>query len=170
MKAICMEMHYFLSSYNILEMGLKHYACISNIFVAAINSIAEIRQKKKNLGYDWYIYGTIFMEFGIIGAKIIESLVTDTRFMSYIPSVFATAIMIHVINDLKPREQEKVNECYELLLEHNPSKKRMMNWLDQDSPSGVSTLMTAQMVPGMSLLLQYHPHEQQMRLPSKNHM
>nr|VDC74823.1 unnamed protein product [Brassica rapa] len=74
--------------------------------------------------------------------------------MSYIPSVFATAIMIHVIKDLKPREQveyqshqlmtllkvnQKVNECYELLLEHNPSKKRMMNWLDQDSPSGVST-------------------------------
>ncbi|KAG2248960.1 hypothetical protein Bca52824_088588 [Brassica carinata] len=76
--------------------------------------------------------------------------------------------MIHVIKDLKPREQVeyqshqlmtllkvnqvwKVNECYELLLEHNPSKKRMMNWL------GVSTLMTAQMVPGMSLLLQYHP-------------
>ncbi|CAN6921468.1 hypothetical protein HID58_041435 [Brassica napus] len=101
------------------------------------------------------------MYFGIIGAKIIESLVTDTRFMSYIPSVFATAIMIHVIKDLKPREQVEYQSHQLMTLlkvnQHNPSKKRMMNWLDQDSPSGVSTLMTAQMVPGMSLLLQYHP-------------
>ncbi|VVB18223.1 unnamed protein product [Arabis nemorensis] len=85
--------------------------------------------------------------------RLLISVVADTRFMSYIPSVLATAIMIYVIKDLKPCEEEleyqsqlmtllkvnkeKVSECFELLLEHNPSKKRMMNWLDEDSRSGV---------------------------------
>ncbi|KAF2544174.1 hypothetical protein F2Q70_00034850 [Brassica cretica] len=76
-------------------------------------------------------------------------------YFGIIPSVFATAIMIHVIKDLKPREQVEYQSHQLMTLlkvnQHNPSKKRMMNWL------GVSTLMTAQMVPGMSLLLQYHP-------------
>ncbi|KAF8049141.1 hypothetical protein N665_2285s0008 [Sinapis alba] len=128
--------------------------------------------------------------------RLLISIVADTRFMSYIPSVLATAIMIHVIKDLKPCEQveyqsqlmtllnvnqEKVSECYELLLEHKSSKKRMMNWLDQDSPSGVFHLddssngswnVSAASVSSSSepLLKRRRVHEQQMRLPSINRM
>lgn len=128
--------------------------------------------------------------------RLLISVVADTRFMSYIPSVLATAIMIHVVKDLKPCEQveyqsqlmtllkvnqEKVNECYELLLEHNPSKKRMMNWLDQDTPSGAfefddssngSWNVSAASVSSSEepLLKRKRVHEQQMRLPSINRM
>ncbi|KAF3598010.1 hypothetical protein DY000_02024072 [Brassica cretica] len=130
--------------------------------------------------------------------RLLISVATDTRFMSYVPSVLATAIMIHVIKGLKPCEQveyqsqlmtllkvnqEKVNECYELLLEHNPSKKRMMNWLDQDSPSGVfdiydssngswnvSAASVASSLSPEPLLKRRRVHEQQMRLPSINPM
>ncbi|KAG2327219.1 hypothetical protein Bca52824_009947 [Brassica carinata] len=128
--------------------------------------------------------------------RLLISVVADTRFMSYIPSVLATAIMIHVIKDLKPCEQveyqsqlmtllkvnqEKVNECYELLLEHKSSKKRMMNWLDQDTPSGAfefddssngSWNVSAASVSSSEepLLKRRRVHEQQMRLPSINRM
>jgi len=81
--------------------------------------------------------------------------------------------------------QEKVNECYELLLEHNPSKKRMMNLVDQDSPSGVldfddssnsswNVSTTASVSSSSSspepLLKRRRVQEQQMRLPSINRM
>ncbi|KAJ0239096.1 Cyclin-D3-2 [Hirschfeldia incana] len=131
--------------------------------------------------------------------RLLISVVSDTRFMSYVPSVLATAIMIYVIKDLKPCEQveyqsqlttllkvnqEKVNECYELLLEHKPSKKRLMSWLDQDSPSGVFELddnsngtwnVSADSVSSSfsspePLLKRRRVNEQQMRLPSINRM
>ncbi|KAJ4890998.1 Cyclin-D3-2 [Raphanus sativus] len=124
--------------------------------------------------------------------RLLISVVADTKFMSYVPSVLATAIMIYAIKDLKPCEQveyqsqlmtllkvnqEKVNECYELLLEHNPSKKRMMDWLHQESPSGVFDLddssngswnVSADSVSPEPLLKRRRVNEQQMRLPSLN--
>ncbi|EOA13561.1 hypothetical protein CARUB_v10026622mg [Capsella rubella] len=131
--------------------------------------------------------------------RLLISVVADTRFMSYIPSVLATAIMIYVIKELKPCDQveyqsqiltllkvnqNKVNECYELLLEHNPSKKRKMNWPDQDSPSGIfdfddssngSWVVSTTSVSSSSsspepLLKRRRVQEQQMRLPSINRM
>ncbi|XP_010464289.1 PREDICTED: cyclin-D3-2-like [Camelina sativa] len=133
--------------------------------------------------------------------RLLISVVADTRFMSYVPSVIATAIMIYVIKDLKPCDeveyqsqlltllkvdQNEVNECYELLLEHNPSKKRKMNWPDQDSPSGVfdfddssngswgvstsSVSSSSSASSPESLLKRRKVQEQQMRLPSLNRM
>ncbi|CAD5336095.1 unnamed protein product [Arabidopsis thaliana] len=132
--------------------------------------------------------------------RLLISVIADTRFMRYFPSVLATAIMILVFEELKPCDeveyqsqittllkvnQEKVNECYELLLEHNPSKKRMMNLVDQDSPSGVldfddssnsswNVSTTASVSSSSSspepLLKRRRVQEQQMRLPSINRM
>ncbi|ESQ31209.1 hypothetical protein EUTSA_v10004441mg [Eutrema salsugineum] len=127
--------------------------------------------------------------------RLLISVIADARFMSYIPSVLATAIMIYVIKDLKPCEeveyqsqlmtllkvnQEKVNECYELMLEHNMSKERMMNWVDQDSPSSVFSfddssnsswnVSAASSSSPEPLLKRRRVQEQQMKLPSINHM
>ncbi|CAN8251413.1 unnamed protein product [Cochlearia groenlandica] len=131
--------------------------------------------------------------------SLLISVVADSKFMSYIPSVIATAIMIYVIKFLKPCEeaeyqsqimtlrkvnQEKVNECFELLLEHNPSKKRTINWFDQDGPSNVfdpddssneswivsSTSVTSSSSTQEPLFKRRRVHEQQMKLPSINLM
>uniref|UniRef100_A0A1J3EVF6 Cyclin-D3-2 n=1 Tax=Noccaea caerulescens TaxID=107243 RepID=A0A1J3EVF6_NOCCA len=131
--------------------------------------------------------------------RLLISVVADTRLMSYIPSVLASAVMIYVIKDLKPCDgdeyqpqlmtllkvdQEKVNECYQLLLEHNPSKKRRMNWVDQDSLSGVfnsddssngscivsATSMSSSSSTPEPLLKRRRVQEQQMKLPSINSM
>ncbi|KFK28418.1 hypothetical protein AALP_AA8G512200 [Arabis alpina] len=130
--------------------------------------------------------------------RLLISIVADTRFLCYVPSVLATAVMIYVIKDLKQCEEveyqsqlmtllkvnkEKVTECYELLLENNPSKKRMMNWLDQDSSSGVfdfddssnsSWNVSAASVSSSSslepLFKRRRVQEQQMKLPSINRM
>ncbi|XP_010426550.1 PREDICTED: cyclin-D3-3 isoform X1 [Camelina sativa] len=85
--------------------------------------------------------------------SLLLSIVPDSRFLSYSPSVLATAIMVSVIRDSKMCDEavyqsqlmtllkvnkEKVNKCYELVLDHSPSKKRMMNWIQQPaSPVGV---------------------------------
>ncbi|XP_010426551.1 PREDICTED: cyclin-D3-3 isoform X2 [Camelina sativa] len=83
----------------------------------------------------------------------LDFLTRYSRFLSYSPSVLATAIMVSVIRDSKMCDEavyqsqlmtllkvnkEKVNKCYELVLDHSPSKKRMMNWIQQPaSPVGV---------------------------------
>lgn len=85
--------------------------------------------------------------------------------------------------DLVLTSQEKVSECFELLLEHNPSKKRMMNWLDQDSPRGVfdfdessngSWNVSAASVSSSSspepLFKRRRVQEQQLKFPSINRM
>ncbi|KFK34267.1 hypothetical protein AALP_AA5G122800 [Arabis alpina] len=84
--------------------------------------------------------------------SLLLSIVPDSRFMSYSSSVLATAIMVSVIRDFKTCDEaeyesqlmtllkvnkEKVNKCYELVLDHTPSKKRMMNWMQPASPIGV---------------------------------
>ncbi|KAG2263500.1 hypothetical protein Bca4012_014566 [Brassica carinata] len=73
--------------------------------------------------------------------SLLLSIVPDSRFLSYNPSVLATAIMVSVVRDFKAFDEaeyesqlmtllkvdpEKANKCYELVLDHNPSKKRMM--------------------------------------------
>ncbi|CAN6969239.1 unnamed protein product [Brassica oleracea var. botrytis] len=115
------------------------------------------------------------MYFGIIGAKIIESLVTDTRFMSYIPSVFATAIMIHVIKDLKPREQvEYQSHQLMTLLKVNQQEEddELARCFDLDDSSNGSWNVSAASVSSSEEppLKRRRVHEQQMRLPSINHM
>ncbi|CAH2064539.1 unnamed protein product [Thlaspi arvense] len=84
--------------------------------------------------------------------SLLLSIVPDSRFLSFSPSVLATAIMVSVVRDFKTCDEaeyesqlmtllkvdsEKVNKCYELVLEHSPSKKRMMNWMQPASPIGV---------------------------------
>ncbi|XP_021887300.1 cyclin-D3-1 [Carica papaya] len=64
--------------------------------------------------------------------RLLLSLVFHSRFVSYLPSVLATATMMHVIDQVEPFNsidyknqllgvlkinQEKVNECYNLILE-----------------------------------------------------
>ncbi|XP_065863694.1 cyclin-D3-1-like isoform X4 [Euphorbia lathyris] len=61
-----------------------------------------------------------------------EFLKRYSRFMSYVPSILATAIMLHVIKEVEPFSQmeyqnklldvikiseEEVNQCYKLILE-----------------------------------------------------
>ncbi|KAF3529590.1 hypothetical protein DY000_02040615 [Brassica cretica] len=80
--------------------------------------------------------------------SLLLSIVPDSRFLSYSPSVLATAIMVSVVGDsttcdeaeyesqlmtLLKVDPEKVNKCYELVLDHIPSKKRMQ----PASPTGV---------------------------------
>ncbi|KAJ0253699.1 Cyclin-D3-3 [Hirschfeldia incana] len=80
--------------------------------------------------------------------SLLLSVVSDSRFVSYNPSVLATAIMVSVLRGFKACDEseyesqlmtllkvdsEKVNKCYELVLDHIPSEKRMQ----PASPTGV---------------------------------
>ncbi|KAF8082677.1 hypothetical protein N665_0812s0007 [Sinapis alba] len=84
--------------------------------------------------------------------SLLLSIVPDSRFLSYSPSVLATAIMVSVVRDFKTCDEaeyefqlmtllkvdpEKVNKCYDLVLDHIPSKKRMMSLRQPPSPTGV---------------------------------
>ncbi|ESQ45518.1 hypothetical protein EUTSA_v10010471mg [Eutrema salsugineum] len=136
--------------------------------------------------------------------SLLLSIVPDSRFLSYSPSVLATAIMVSVIRDLKTCDEaeyeyqlmtllkvdsEKVNKCYELVLDHSPSKKRMMNWMQPASPIGVfdasfssdssdeSWVVSASASASVSsssspepLFKRRRVQEQQMRLSSINRM
>ncbi|CAE6075690.1 unnamed protein product [Arabidopsis arenosa] len=135
--------------------------------------------------------------------SLLLSIVPDSRFLRFSPSVLATAIMVSVIRDLKMCDEadyqsqlmtllkvdsEKVNKCYELVLDHSPRKKRMMNWMQQPaSPIGVfdasfssdssneSWVVSASASVSSSpssepLLKRRRVQEQQMRLSSINRM
>eukprot|EP00257_Ricinus_communis_P007900 XP_002524919.2 cyclin-D3-2 [Ricinus communis] len=87
--------------------------------------------------------------------SLLLSVISDSRFMSYLPSVLATAIMLHVIKEVEPCNQvqyqnqlmsvikiseNKVNECYKLILElsgnQNKSCKRKHPSMPR-SPNGI---------------------------------
>lgn len=93
---------------------------------------------------------------------LILSLVSDSRFVRYLPSVLATATMLHVIDQVETSNpidyqnqllgvlkttKEKVKECYELIVEEESSTLKEKNGVkrkyeDNDeetcsSPSGV---------------------------------
>ncbi|CAN8254814.1 unnamed protein product [Cochlearia groenlandica] len=132
---------------------------------------------------------------------MLMSIVHDSRFMSFSPSVLATAIMVSVVRDLKTCEDEaeyetqlmtllkvdseKLNKCYELVLDHSPSKKRSMNRIQPASPIGVfdasfssdssneSWVVSASASSESSpepLFKRRRVQEQHMRLPSINRM
>ncbi|KAJ8763572.1 hypothetical protein K2173_002455 [Erythroxylum novogranatense] len=71
--------------------------------------------------------------------RILLSVVSDSKSSEYPPSVLATAIMMHVVDQVEPSSsidygyqllrvlrisEEKVNDCYRLILELNLSKTR----------------------------------------------
>ncbi|TYI39487.1 cyclin-D3-1 isoform X1 [Gossypium hirsutum] len=91
--------------------------------------------------------------------RILLSLISDSRFMCYLPSVMATSTMLHVVDSVEPNlrveyynqilgilgidKQEKVNECGELIMEWattrvegNQSNKRRFSSIP-GSPNGV---------------------------------
>ncbi|KAL0017457.1 hypothetical protein SO802_004526 [Lithocarpus litseifolius] len=90
--------------------------------------------------------------------SILLCVLSDSRFMTYLPSVVATATMLHVVNTVEPclivqyqnqllgilgiDKQDKVDECCKLILElasrgnGNPSNKRKFGSLPS-SPKGV---------------------------------
>ncbi|KAK8572491.1 hypothetical protein V6N13_048087 [Hibiscus sabdariffa] len=89
--------------------------------------------------------------------RILLSVISDSRFMCYIPSVMATATMLHVVDSVEPSlrveyenqllgilgiDKDKVNECCELIMESatnvqgNESKKRRFSSIP-GSPNGV---------------------------------
>lgn len=90
--------------------------------------------------------------------SILLCVLSDSRFMSYLPSVVATATMLHVVNTVEPclivqyqnqllgilgiDKQDKVDECCKLIFELasrgscNPSNKRKFGSLPR-SPKGV---------------------------------
>ncbi|KAF3590960.1 hypothetical protein DY000_02026408 [Brassica cretica] len=109
--------------------------------------------------------------------SLLLSIVHDSRFLSYTPSVLATAIMVSVARDFKEAEYEsqlmtllkvdpeKVNKCYELVLDHNPSKKRMMHASLSSDGSNESWVVSSE-----PLYKRRRVHEQQMKLSSINRM
>lgn len=91
--------------------------------------------------------------------RLLLSAIADSRVMSYLPSVFATATMLYVIRIIEPYNpveyqnqllsvlkisEDKINECYKLILElsdshghiHNHSHKRKHLFIPS-SPNGV---------------------------------
>ncbi|KAJ0248843.1 Cyclin-D3-3 [Hirschfeldia incana] len=132
------------------------------------------------------------MEFLSRCESLLLSIVPDSRFLSYSPSVLATAIMVSVVRDFKSCDEveyesqlmtllkvdpEKVNKCYELVLDHNPSKKRMMQ---PDNPTSVfdasfssdgsNDSWFVSSVSQEPLYKRRRVHEQQMKLSSINRM
>ncbi|XP_039050084.1 cyclin-D3-1-like [Hibiscus syriacus] len=89
---------------------------------------------------------------------ILLSVISDSRFMCYLPSVMASATMLHVVDSVEPNlgveyenqllgilgiDKDKVNECCELIMESatrvfegNESKKRRFSTVP-GSPTGV---------------------------------
>ncbi|KAF4374071.1 hypothetical protein F8388_007977 [Cannabis sativa] len=87
--------------------------------------------------------------------RLLLSLVSDSRFVCYLPSVLATATMMRVIDHVEPCKaidyqnqllgvlkinKEKVNDCYNLIIElsnayNNPLKRK--NEVVPGSPSGI---------------------------------
>ncbi|KAE8714393.1 Cyclin-D3-2 [Hibiscus syriacus] len=89
---------------------------------------------------------------------ILLSVISDSRFLCYLPSVMATATMLHVLDSVEPSlrveyqnqlssimgiDKDKVNECCELIMESattrvegNESKKRRFSSVP-GSPNGV---------------------------------
>ncbi|KAE8683330.1 Cyclin-D3-2 [Hibiscus syriacus] len=90
---------------------------------------------------------------------ILVSVISDSRFMCYLPSVMASATMLHVVDSVEPSlgveyenrllgilgiDKDKVNECRELIMESettrvfegNESKKRRFSFVP-GSPTGV---------------------------------
>ncbi|KAE8665206.1 Cyclin-D3-2 [Hibiscus syriacus] len=90
--------------------------------------------------------------------RILLSVISDSRFMCYLPSVMATATMLHVVDSVEPSlrveyenqllgilgiDKDRVNECCELIMESattrvegNRSKKRGFRSIP-GSPNGV---------------------------------
>nr|QYW07128.1 cyclin D3-3 [Dimocarpus longan] len=87
--------------------------------------------------------------------RLLLTLVSDSRFVSYLPSVLATATMMHVINEVEPLHsidyqnqllgvinisKEKVNECYKHVVELSSTcaktnRKRKLDVIDRDFSS-----------------------------------
>ncbi|KAK6278277.1 hypothetical protein POUND7_018600 [Theobroma cacao] len=93
--------------------------------------------------------------------RILLSVISDSRFMCYLPSVMATATMLHVVDSVEPNlrveyqnqllgilgidKQEKVDKCCKLIIElatrvqGNQSNKRRFSSIP-GSPNGVMDL------------------------------
>ncbi|KAH1065569.1 hypothetical protein J1N35_030556 [Gossypium stocksii] len=91
--------------------------------------------------------------------RTLISVITDSRFMCYLPSVMATATMLHVVDCVEPNlrveyenqllgilgiDKEKVDECCKLItdlvttiVQGNLSKKRRFSSSIPRSPNGV---------------------------------
>ncbi|XP_057505398.1 cyclin-D3-1-like isoform X2 [Actinidia eriantha] len=90
--------------------------------------------------------------------SLILCLVSDSRFMCYLPSVLASATMLHIINSIKPCfaldcqikflgtlgiDKGKVEDCYKLILEsestfsHRSNKRKFGLGSMPGSPNGV---------------------------------
>ncbi|KAK7310800.1 hypothetical protein RJT34_08535 [Clitoria ternatea] len=103
--------------------------------------------------------GYLCFEFLRRCETLLLSVFADSRFMSYLPSVLATATMMHVVNIVEPClgveyqnqllgilgiDKEKVEECYKLVLEivseqqgkQSKLKKRKFGWAIPCSPNG----------------------------------
>ncbi|KAF2295353.1 hypothetical protein GH714_032643 [Hevea brasiliensis] len=133
--------------------------------------------------------------------RLLLSVIVDSRFMSYLPSTLATATMLHVIKEAEPCNQveyqhqlmsvikiseDKLNECYKLILElsgsENQSCKRKYP-LTPSSPNGVidayfscdssneswAVSSTASSSP-VSRFKRNRTQDQQMRVPSLNRL
>ncbi|GER36947.1 cyclin [Striga asiatica] len=123
---------------------------------------------------------------------LLLSVVPDPRFSCYLPSVLATATMLHVIHQVEPLRafvyenqllgvlkinKEELDECYELISNRNPLKRRfgdsILNYDDGSNDSWSSMTSSS----SSSSCISSSPHEpifkkarriqeEKMRLPS----
>ncbi|CAN1815060.1 CYCD3-2 [Linum perenne] len=129
--------------------------------------------------------------------SLLLSVISDSRFISYLPSILAAATMLHVIKEVEPCNEEdyhnelmsvlkisedEVSECYTLIAELSGSRKRKHpSSTRPSSPSGVvdasfscdSSNDSWGVASSSSTSSPWHVHkrirtqDQQMRLPSQ---
>ncbi|KAJ6378516.1 hypothetical protein OIU78_028705 [Salix suchowensis] len=87
--------------------------------------------------------------------RLLLSVISDSRFMNYLPSILATVTMLHVVKEVDPCNQlesqnqlmavlktneDEVNECYKLIIELSGSQNQChkRKYLSKpSSPNGV---------------------------------
>lgn len=106
----------------------------------------------------------LHLEFFKRSENLLLSLLSDSRFVGYLPSVLATATMMNIIEQIEPHKsmehqdhllgvlkmsKDKVQGCYNLVVEHskactnglyhsiNPHKRKYEHHQAPDSPNGV---------------------------------
>ncbi|KAJ6412980.1 hypothetical protein OIU84_005907 [Salix udensis] len=90
--------------------------------------------------------------------RLLLSVISDSRSVSYLPSILATATMLHVIKEVEPRNQleyqnqlmavlktseDEVNECYKLILEQPGSQSQCLKRKYLSSPSSPNGVIDA---------------------------
>lgn len=132
---------YLFEPKNIQKMELLVMATL-NWRMNPVTPISFLDHFVRRLGLKTHVLGEFFKKC----EDLVLSLVSDSRFVGYQPSVLATATMLHVIDqvdffnsvdyqnlllDVLKTTKEKVKECHEMIMEAshpcsiNPKKRKL---------------------------------------------